>query len=280
MVSKDGSAPSQTFLTRKCFLFAGAQSKELLAKSASFPPVADFEQTYISAISTIRYRHKNHPGSPAAGSGHVPPPITLGQLDLPGASLNPRTPPPLGQHTHTHTHFGTHYAAGYWRIRCVIATATSLEGSRSVASHGCGRRVLDGPLACTRTVAGAVGLWWVGGRAGGGGGGGGTGVCPFQANFSVVAEEWGDVLKCRLSGGDGSEVVSTVGEMHQKFDTVRRRPQSRAQIYADTAATGAVFAVTYLAAQSLGFQAFHSNCLNVCCCSLFVAVRAATTPGL
>ena len=43
-------------------------------------------------------------------------------------------------------------------------------------------------------------------------------ICPFQANFSVVAEEWGDVLKCRLSGGDGSEVVETVADMHHQFD--------------------------------------------------------------
>lgn len=120
--------PDRTFLTRRCFLFAGARNKQILGESASFPAVPDFDHTYISAISTIRYKHRNHPASPAPDSGHVAPPITLGQLDLPD-------------------------------------------------------------------------------------------ICSFQANFSVVAEEWGDVLKTRLSGGDGSEVIETVANLHDaRFD--------------------------------------------------------------
>lgn len=38
---------------------------------------------YITAISTVRYRHRNHPADPAPGSGHVSQPITLGQLEIP-----------------------------------------------------------------------------------------------------------------------------------------------------------------------------------------------------
>jgi hypothetical protein len=40
-------------------------------------------------------------------------------------------------------------------------------------------------------------------------------LCGFQANFSVVAEEYGDVLKTRLSGAAGNETVDTVSDMHQ-----------------------------------------------------------------
>jgi hypothetical protein len=36
-----------------------------------------------------------------------------------------------------------------------------------------------------------------------------------QANFSIVAEEMGDVLKCRLSGSSGAEIVETVAGMHE-----------------------------------------------------------------
>ena len=36
------------------------------------------------------------------------------------------------------------------------------------------------------------------------------GLIDFQANFSIVAEEYGDVLKTRLSGSIGSEVIPYV----------------------------------------------------------------------
>jgi len=39
-------------------------------------------------------------------------------------------------------------------------------------------------------------------------------LCPFEANFSVVAEEYGDVLKTRLSGAAGNETIDTVADMH------------------------------------------------------------------
>jgi len=117
--------------TKKLFLYAGASGKQILAESLQRDPagngplsIPEFDDTYISAISTVRYSHKNHPAEPAAGSGHVAPPITLGQLNVPD-------------------------------------------------------------------------------------------LCDFQANFSVVAEEYGDVLKCRLSGAVGSETVATVGDMHK-----------------------------------------------------------------
>ena len=115
--------------TRKCFLFAGAVSKQLIDEAIERDPVGnavlevpEFDDTYITAISTVRYGHVNHPAQPAPDSGHVVTPIVLGQLDVP--------------------------------------------------------ELID-----------------------------------FQANFSIVAEEYGDVLKTRLSGSIGSEVVATVDEM-------------------------------------------------------------------
>jgi len=114
---------SDSYATRKLFLMAGAQNKAICedSPSAELNNIKEFEQMYITAISTIRYKHRNHPSNPSDPS-HVVPPITLGQLELPG--------------------------------------------------------ILD-----------------------------------FQANFSVVAEEYGDVLKTRLSGGIGSEVVERVSDM-------------------------------------------------------------------
>jgi len=115
--------------TRRCFLFAGAQGKKIVAdavsRSDANAPLAipEFDDTYITAISTVRYKHRHHPANPVEGSGHVVTPITLGQLDIPE-------------------------------------------------------------------------------------------ICPFQANFSIVAEEYGDVLKTRLSGAAGSETIPTVEAMH------------------------------------------------------------------
>jgi hypothetical protein len=125
--------------------------------------VPDFDHTYISAISTIRYKHRNHPASPAPDSGHVAPPITLGQLDLPDiCSFQVR-------------------AEG---ARAAICACSCLIGCA-------GRFLVPNFLRARRR----------------------------QANFSVVAEEWGDVLKTRLSGGDGSEVIETVANLHDaRFD--------------------------------------------------------------
>merc|ERR1711871_1427966 len=81
---------------------------------------------YITAISTVRYRHRNEVATPAPGSNQVCPPIILGQLDL-----DPE-------------------------------------------------------------------------------------ICEFQANFSVVAEEYEDVYKTRLSGASGSETIPRVEDMHKQ----------------------------------------------------------------
>ena len=120
----------RTFDTPRAFLMAGAQSKQICAQSLAADPVLnadfaipEFDETYITAISTVRYSHINHPSSPAAGSGHVAQPITLGQLEIPG-------------------------------------------------------------------------------------------LISFQANFSVVAEEMGDVYKTRLSGDIGTEVIETTAGLH------------------------------------------------------------------
>lgn len=124
----------RVFDTPKCFLFAGAQNKTILKNAIERDPAAnavlgipEFDETYITAISTIRYKHVNHPANPAPGSGHVPTPITLGQLEIPG-------------------------------------------------------------------------------------------LIDFQANFSIVAEEYGDVLKTRLSGSIGSETIESVADMHNIGD--------------------------------------------------------------
>jgi len=121
----------EVFDTPRLYLFAGAQSKQLLSTSVQREPVRnrdlhipELDETYITAVSTVRYSHVNHPSDPAPGSGHVPPPITLGQLEVP-----------------------------------------------ELLGH--------------------------------------------QANFSIVAEEMGDVLKCRLSGAAGAEIIETVAGMHE-----------------------------------------------------------------
>jgi len=131
-VSDDGHLVKVTtndgeeFLTKKCYVFAGAQNGEIFEDSLRRDPeknselnIPEFDNTYITAISTVRYGHVNHPATPKPDSGHVVTPITLGQLEIPG-------------------------------------------------------------------------------------------LIDFQANFSIVAEEYGDVLKTRLSGSIGSEVIPYV----------------------------------------------------------------------
>ena len=124
----------EEYTTKKCYLFAGAQNGEILessikrdeAKNADLD-VPEFDNTYITAISTVRYAHVNHPARPAEGSGHVVTPITLGQLEIPG-------------------------------------------------------------------------------------------LIDFQANFSIVAEEYGDVLKTRLSGSIGTEVIPYAKEVNANIN--------------------------------------------------------------
>jgi glycine/D-amino acid oxidase-like deaminating enzyme len=113
------------YATKRLFVFAGAQGKELIAASPNMPAVPELDQLYITGISTVRYKHKNHPANPAPGSGHVVQPIILGQLDVP-----------------------------------------------DIVAH--------------------------------------------QTNFSVVPEEYGDVLKTRLSGAAGQEVIDTVADLHRE----------------------------------------------------------------
>jgi len=127
------SPGGEEFVTDKAYVFAGAQNKEIFEKGrqgggeeAHQLDIPEFDNSYITAISTVRYRHINHPASPKEGSGHVVTPITLGQLEIPG-------------------------------------------------------------------------------------------LIDFQANFSIVAEEYGDVLKTRLSGSVGSEVIPYVADLQKKF---------------------------------------------------------------
>ena len=124
----------ESYVTKRCYLFAGAQNGEILEKSVKRGGAAnadlevpEFENTYITAISTVRYKHVNHPSQPAEGSGHVVTPITLGQLEIPG-------------------------------------------------------------------------------------------LIDFQANFSIVAEEYGDVLKTRLSGSIGSEVIPYAKQVNDNIN--------------------------------------------------------------
>ena len=125
----------ETFVTPKVYLFAGAQNGEILEQSLARDhgmnrelDVPEFDNTYITAISTVRYNHVNHPARPREGSGHVVTPITLGQLEIPG-------------------------------------------------------------------------------------------LIDFQANFSIVAEEYGDVLKTRLSGSIGTEVIPYVKDKHASINS-------------------------------------------------------------
>jgi hypothetical protein len=117
----------EVYTTKNCYLMAGAQNREILdnsvARGNTDLKCPEFDNSYITAISTVRYKHVNHPARPAEGSGHVVTPITLGQLEIPG-------------------------------------------------------------------------------------------LIDFQANFSIVAEDYGDVLKTRLSGSIGSEVLETVSDLH------------------------------------------------------------------
>ena len=64
----------QVFDTYNCFLFAGAQNKNILNQSLQREGnnelfIPEFDDTYITAISTIRYNHVNHPANPTPGSG-------------------------------------------------------------------------------------------------------------------------------------------------------------------------------------------------------------------
>lgn len=120
------------FLTNKAYLMAGAQNREILEQSLARGEdsnadldIPEFDNTYITAISTIRYEHVNTPTQNP--DTVVATPITLGQLELPG-------------------------------------------------------------------------------------------LIDFQANFSIVAEEMSDVLKTRLSGSIGSEVIEYTKDLHTSIN--------------------------------------------------------------
>ena len=81
-------ANGEQYDTPQLMLFAGAQGRQILADAVARDPkneainIPEFEHTFITAISTVRYKHKNHPAEPKEGSGHVVPPIILGQLEV------------------------------------------------------------------------------------------------------------------------------------------------------------------------------------------------------
>ena len=54
-------------------------------------------------------------------------------------------------------------------------------------------------------------------------------MIPFEANFSVVAEEYGDVLKTRLSGDVGSEVIPNVVGLKKEWD--HSKDEEMAKVY-------------------------------------------------
>jgi len=118
----------ESYITKKCYVFAGAQNKEIFDRSIQRTAenhelmIPEFENTYITAISTVRYNH----AKPQKSEDDVATPIILGQLEIPD-------------------------------------------------------------------------------------------VINFQANFSIVPEEYGDVLKTRLSGNIGTEVIPTVSKLHEVF---------------------------------------------------------------
>lgn len=51
-------------------------------------------------------------------------------------------------------------------------------------------------------------------------------LMDYTANFSIVAEEMGNVYKCRLSGKAGSEIIPTVGEMYSAVSEEQNKQQA------------------------------------------------------
>jgi len=118
----------ETFHTKNCFVFCGAQNKEIF-ESATMRAgnesleLPELEQTFITAISTVRYQHAN---SIRNNGTALTTPIILGQIEVPQ-------------------------------------------------------------------------------------------ILNFQANFSIVPEDFGNILKTRLSGAEGSEVIPYVSSLHDVF---------------------------------------------------------------
>ena len=164
-VTITGSGPDagKTYDTKRAYVFAGAQSKEILATSLQRDPrnaalqMPEFDDTYITAISTVRYSHENHPSEPAEGSGHVAQPITLGYAYFVLLTA--------------HVAEITFFARVCAKFRFVIHAPPpdKQELSMSVSRGLCDfHRQLEIPD-----------------------------LIDFQANFSVVAEDYGDVYKTR-----------------------------------------------------------------------------------
>ena len=117
----------ETFHTKNCFVFCGAQNKEIFEMASmrvgnELLELPELDQTYITAISTVRYQHANSVRNGAA----LTTPIILGQIEVPQ-------------------------------------------------------------------------------------------ILNFQANFSIVPEDFGNILKTRLSGSEGSEVIPYVSSLHDIF---------------------------------------------------------------
>lgn len=51
-------------------------------------------------------------------------------------------------------------------------------------------------------------------------------LLPYTANFSIVAEEMGNVYKVRLSGRSGSEIIPTVGQMYSAVSEEQNKQQA------------------------------------------------------
>lgn len=157
-MSEDGgdfvlSTDDATVRTKNCFLMPGARALEIVEDAVDRGKdgneafkhnhkleMQDLNTNYITAISTVRYRHANYP------------------LDL-------------------------KYDAS--QTRDVMEAKESEEGQINQVIPP----IVLGQIVCPDLIS-------------------------YTANFSIVAEEMGDVYKVRLSGQAGSEVVSRVGEMY------------------------------------------------------------------
>lgn len=137
---------------KKCYLMPGARNKQIVEEALErgqqggkfqhnhLMEMEDLKDNYITAISTVRYRHANYPL----------------QLDYDASQM-----------------------------RDVIEAKES-EGGKI-------KQVIP-PIVLGQIVA--------------------PDLIGYTANFSIVAEEMGNVYKLRLSGRGGSEVVSKVSEMY------------------------------------------------------------------
>lgn len=139
---------------KKVFLMPGARAKQLMEeavdrgkeggkyKNNHLIEMEDLKSNYITAISTVRYRHVNYP-------------LELQDEYDPAACRD-------------------------------VVEAKAAEGGKI-------KQVIP-PIVLGQIVA--------------------PDLIGYTANFSVVAEEMGNVYKVRLSGKGGSEVISNVSEMY------------------------------------------------------------------